>query len=241
MGADVNLITPIVQNNLVAVVEGRIYAAIASGKLRPGERIVEAELARRLQISRAPIREAARRLENRGLLTWVPRKGFFVRKLTPKDVDDLYGIRTALEVYAIQIAAVSASSDQISELEILLESVKAVHSDADIDKLVEIDLQFHRAICVIPNNPRLLMAFDNLVSELRLALSLVNRGFQTGERLSDSHTVLISALRSRDAEKAKDELTKHLKHSCSVVRKATEDETKSKRTRANRALTYSAA
>jgi DNA-binding GntR family transcriptional regulator len=224
MGAEASLLSPITQDNLVAVVEARIYAAIFDGKLKPGERIVEAELARRLQISRAPIREAARRLENRGLLNWVPRRGFFVRQLKPREVGDLYGFRAALEVYAIQIAAVRATERQLAELEALLESVRTVHADGDGEKLVEIDLAFHRAICAIPNNARLLTAFDNLVSELRLALSLVNRGFQTGERLSTSHAGLVAALRQRDPEKAKIELMAHLDHSCEVVRKAIEKE-----------------
>ena len=76
--------------DLVGVVEAQLQQAILSGRIAPGERIVEAELARQMGVSRAPVREAARRLESLGLLISRPRHGFAVRTVSPKQVNDLY-------------------------------------------------------------------------------------------------------------------------------------------------------
>lgn len=212
--------SPIEQSNLVAEVEARLYRAIASGELKPGERIVEAELSRRLAISRAPIREAARRLENRGLVSWVPRRGFFVRQLTPQDVVEIYGTRIALESYAVPIAVRLASRIDFKELKGLLSDMRSAKADRDSERFVETDLSFHRRICAITGNRRLLAAFDDLASELRLALSLVNRGFETGKRFVDTHEVLLDVLRAGDPVAAKDAFVAHLEHSCGVVSRA---------------------
>jgi DNA-binding GntR family transcriptional regulator len=220
MADTADLLDSLPKSNLVAMMETRLYDAIASGQLKPGQRIVEAELARRLDISRAPIREAARRLENRGLLIWEPRRGFFVRRLTPKDILEIYGLRIAVETYAIRLAAQSATFKQLAALDALLERASRLDTGQGVHLFVEVDLEFHRLICRMSGNERLLQAFDDLTSELRLAFSLINRGYQTGERLSARHAVLVEAMRRRDVDAAVAELTRHLEHSCEVVTRA---------------------
>lgn len=212
-----DLLDALPKSNLVAMMETRLYDAIASGQLKPGQRIVEAELARKLDISRAPIREAARRLENRGLLIWEPRRGFFVRRLTPKDVLEIYGMRIAVETYAIRLAAQSATPQQLASLGALLDRASRLAPGQGVHQFVEVDLEFHRLICGMSANERLLQAFDVLTSELRLAFSLINRGYQTGERLSARHAVLVEAMRRRDVDAAVSELTRHLEHSCELL------------------------
>ena len=209
---------PLAQNNLVELVEVRLYNAIVSGGLRPGERIVEAALARKLNISRAPIREAARRLEDRGLLIWIPRRGFFVKTLTEKDVEDLYGVRIALELYAMEIAVGRVTAKDIAELVNILAAAEHIAPGGEDDiKFVEVDLSFHRAICALAGNERLLQAFDGLIAELRLALALVNRGYGSGPKYVARHSTIIEAIRSNDANAAKTSLREHLVHSCTMV------------------------
>ncbi|MCO5093146.1 GntR family transcriptional regulator [Bosea sp. (in: a-proteobacteria)] len=209
--------SPIEQSNLVAQVELRLYRAMASGELKPGARIVEAELSRRLEISRAPIREAARRLEKRGLVRWIPRRGFFVRELTARDVVEIYGTRIALEAYAVPIAATLAGPEDLEALNAILTEVRSATAEHDSEKLVEADLAFHRRVCSITGNARLLAAFDDLASELRLALTFVNRGFGTGARFESTHQGLLKALTSGDGEAARRAFIAHLEHSCEVL------------------------
>lgn len=212
-----SLDSPIEQSNLVAQVELRLYRAMASGELKPGTRIVEAELSRRLQISRAPIREAARRLEKRGLVRWVPRRGFFVRELTARDVVEIYGTRIALESYAVPIATGLVAAKDVEDLNAILADARSATAEHDSEKLVEADLAFHRRICAITGNDRLLAAFDDLASELRLALTFVNRGFVTGTRFESRHQDLLRALTAGDGEGARRAFVAHLEHSCEMV------------------------
>src|SRR5450830_1646015 len=90
--------------DLVAVVEAQLQQAIVEGRLPPGARIVEAELARQMGVSRAPVREAARRLESQGLLVARPRYGFTVRTLDLQQINDLFQVRIGLEVMATGLA-----------------------------------------------------------------------------------------------------------------------------------------
>src|SRR5579875_3776535 len=79
--------------------------AIIDGRLAPGDRIVEAEIARQMAISRAPIREAIRKLEQDGLLEYLPRRGAVIVRLSPAEVRDVYHVRAHLERYAARLAA----------------------------------------------------------------------------------------------------------------------------------------
>ena len=81
--------------DLVGLVEVQLTRAIVEGRLAPGSRIVEAEIARRLGVSRAPVREAARRLERQGVLVARPRYGFVVRSITVQEIDELFQVRIA--------------------------------------------------------------------------------------------------------------------------------------------------
>jgi len=84
------------QTDLVEQVRDKLVAAIATGELEPGQRIVEAELARRMGISRGPIREAARLLQQWGILSSEARRGFFVRKVSLEEIDNLVDYRILL-------------------------------------------------------------------------------------------------------------------------------------------------
>ncbi|MGI4860028.1 MAG: GntR family transcriptional regulator, partial [Janthinobacterium lividum] len=90
--------------DLVAQVEAQLTQAIVEGRLPPGSRIVEAEIARRMNISRAPVREAARRLERQGILIARPRHGFTVRTITVRGIDDMFQVRLNIELLAASLA-----------------------------------------------------------------------------------------------------------------------------------------
>jgi DNA-binding GntR family transcriptional regulator len=113
-----------------------------------------------------------------------------------------------------------AKPKDVRELRALLAEMRPAKASSDSERFVEADLAFHRRICAITGNGRLLAAFDDLASELRLALSLVNRGFGTGARFADTHTALLDLLRSGDPEAAKEAFVRHLEHSCRVVSQA---------------------
>eukprot|EP01035_Chromulina_nebulosa_P055623 gene55623-76232_t len=98
-------LTALADTDLVGQVARILTHAIIAGQLPPGTKVVEAGIARELGISRAPVREAARLLERQGLLVAHPRRGFFVRKLEPTDIDEIYDLRICVECHAAVLAA----------------------------------------------------------------------------------------------------------------------------------------
>src|SRR5437660_10423940 len=92
-------------SDLVGQIARILMQAIVQGRLPPGSKVVEAGIARELGISRAPVREAARLLEKQGLLVAKPRRGFFVRKLEIKNIDEIYDLRICIERHARVLAA----------------------------------------------------------------------------------------------------------------------------------------
>src|SRR5262249_25046817 len=117
------LFAPPVQRALRNDVYDALRQAVVSGALSPGQRVNEAEIARQMQISRAPIREAIRQLEQEGLLESVTRRGTFVVALSRDDIEEVYTLRADLEARAIRRAIGRLSPDDLATLESLAETM----------------------------------------------------------------------------------------------------------------------
>ena len=113
-------------------VADQIREAIKSGKLKPGDRLIETELANGMQISRSAIREAMRYLEKEGLVTTTPFKGAHITKFTEKDLEDLYNLRTALEELAIRTLIKNLNNEKINKLEAVLKKMEQVAKNGTI-------------------------------------------------------------------------------------------------------------
>ncbi|RUZ00102.1 GntR family transcriptional regulator, partial [Mesorhizobium sp. M7A.F.Ca.CA.001.04.2.1] len=129
------------------------------GRLQPGQRINEAELARQLGISRNPIREAIRRLEERGLLVAVPRKGTFVRTFLHSDIDEIFSFRIVVERFAMEQALPQMTDADIDRIAGFVDAMVAAANANDEIALVENDLAFHLEICRLSKNRQTLHAF----------------------------------------------------------------------------------
>jgi DNA-binding GntR family transcriptional regulator len=204
--------------DLVTQVTERLARAVYDGRLRPGARLVEAAVARQMGISRGPLREAARRLEQRGLLVARPRRGFFVRDFTPAEIDDIYGLRIVLECYAMRLACARASDRELRDLRTQLEHQRALAAADAVVELVEADLQFHRMVCAASGNRRLDALFADLAGEVRLIIALIGQLFDDPERIAETHTPLLAALEARDPERAAAEADHHIRVAWEAVR-----------------------
>lgn len=102
----------------------QIKEALQSGKLKPGDRIVEAELAREMGISRFPIREAISSLEKEGLVVTLPFKGTYVSQFDEEDLEELYTLRSALEELAVRLLVQKISSKEIKKLDSVLKAME---------------------------------------------------------------------------------------------------------------------
>ena len=144
------------------LVYDRLRAAIISGELQPGQRLVEARLGERLGLSRAPVRDAMRLLERDGLVQSLPRRGAVVVTLNRHDVREIYGLRAALECAAIRDVTINATPEFLAQLEVLIEAMQRESHASDVALLSGDDVAFHSAICKFPGNARLFSAWTGI-------------------------------------------------------------------------------
>lgn len=136
--------------------------AIISRVLKPGERLMETELAEEMGVSRTPVREAMRKLELESYIVMIPRKGAYVAGLSIRDITNLFEIRGALESLAAGLAASRATKEEIEEMERSL-AMEANHfKSGDVLKTIEVDTKFHELIYKASQNIRL----QNLIIDL---------------------------------------------------------------------------
>ncbi|MBO9329111.1 FCD domain-containing protein [Achromobacter xylosoxidans] len=204
--------------DLVGVVEDRLTQAIVQGRLRPGSRVVEAEIARQMSISRAPVREASRRLERQGILVSKPRRGFFVREMSVREIDDLFQVRLSLEMTAIAAACEHADAAGMARLKALMDLMTAEAADAPQHRRIELDLSFHTLICELSGNAYLLRLFSSTQTEMRMIISLIDNVYQDPEMVAATHQPILDALSRRDVQAAQACMKVHLDDAWEHVR-----------------------
>ena len=190
------------ETSLTGIVRDEITRLIEAGELLPGAWVNEAELAQRFGVSRGPVREACRGLEQIGLLRFVVNRGAFVRQIDLKEAAELYDLRSALFALAGRLLAPIIDAKGLARLEDLLARMEAAAANGELEEYYPLNLQFHRAILELSGNARLLSAYQNCVRELHLfrRSALVSK-----ERMKSSnleHRAIFKVLKSHDAAKA---------------------------------------
>ncbi|MFZ2276226.1 MAG: GntR family transcriptional regulator [Prosthecobacter sp.] len=176
-----------------------LRAEILNGTSAPGALLAESAVAKRLGVSRVPVREALFALEREGLVEFSPTGRAFVKALTPQDFEELYVLRLALEPLASRLAA-PALKVNISKLEKNLVATRRARS---VQEVTLLDLEFHQVILEASGNARLLKLWRSLRGELELWLGRLHRShqLQTKETLKetvDAHQSIIESFRSQN-------------------------------------------
>ena len=190
---------------------------LVSGRIRQGDRINEAELARRLGISRNPIREAVKRLEERGLLVSVPRRGTFVRSFSRRDIDDLFSFRIAIESFALEQALGQLTTPLIDDLAGFVTEMEEAAEDGDEARLTALDIAFHHRLCELSGNRQTLHAFSQIQSEVQMLIALVDYGYDTLTAAAADHWPVVEALRKGEPAGAQTALTEHIRDAWSRI------------------------
>jgi DNA-binding GntR family transcriptional regulator len=185
----------------------RLFAAIVSGELQPGERLGEIRLARQLGVGQSTLREALQELEYRGLLIKKDNRGTFVTNLTVELVEEIYTVRLELEPLAAALATRHITAESLVLLRGLVEKMRKSPAPGQLSSFINCDMEFHRAIWRYSGNSALQRALEMICPPL-FAFYLVHPGFaeQLGSDLeSDAHEHinLIEALESGNAENAR--------------------------------------
>ena len=155
------------RSTLPGQVANQIREAIKSGKLKPGDRLIETVLAKEMNIGRNAVREAIRYIEKEGLIVTTPFKGAQVVEMSKNDLKDIYDVRNALETLALNTLAVKIDNEKTRVLDAVVKEMKAVSKKGNLKAIIDIDLKFHRTLCELSENKVLLEAWSAISNRLR--------------------------------------------------------------------------
>ncbi|HHW44176.1 FCD domain-containing protein [Desulfofundulus thermobenzoicus] len=185
--------------------------AIIQGRLKPGERLMEVQLAEEMGVSRTPVREAIRKLELEGFVVMVPRKGAYVAGISVKDIVDVFEVRAAMEGLAAGLAAERITDEELDELERALLKTTEV-SGKSIDALVESDTKFHEIIYRASRNERLVQIISNLSDQIqRFRTTSLSQPGRTRLALEE-HKHIVEAISDRNVELAQALAREHIEN-----------------------------
>jgi DNA-binding GntR family transcriptional regulator len=174
--------------------------AILGGRFKPGDRLAQAQVAGELGVSQAPVRDALGALEREGLVERSANNGAVVIALAAADIEEIFSLRTALEVLGVRLATRQATAEDLDELEENIRALERVQAPA---RAAALDLQFHELLMRTARHGRLLSCWQTLHAQLRLALvqqGLVNPEFP--RQVVKAHRQLLAQIRARDEDRA---------------------------------------
>ena len=200
-----------ISSTLAATTEDRLRREIHRGELAPGTRLAEAAEAKRLGVSRVPVREAFAALEREGLLKFTPTGRTVVRELTVRDFEELYAMRLLLEPAAAR-AAHPLSDNLVGELR---ENIDATRTARSLPEVTRLDLDFHEALVEASGNSRLLGSWRSLRGELEFWLGDLHRrhraqDLNTRADTADSHDQILDVFRNQSEAACERLIRKHI-------------------------------
>jgi DNA-binding GntR family transcriptional regulator len=197
--------------------------ALLTGRIKPGQRIVERDMADEMGLSRGPIRDGLAVLERHGLVVRAPRKASYVASLDEDDVQDIYTVRRMFETFGLRLAVERRRIDDVglAGLDRLVDQIAQAALAGDRIAIMERDLDFHRALCELSGSPRLLDLYDQTRLLRLLVFTFSQLPHDDLSVLGQQHRVIVDALReARDQDDPIDSivaLERHLESSCTLA------------------------
>jgi DNA-binding GntR family transcriptional regulator len=171
-----------------------IRRQIFSGVLKPDERVVEAEVAAAMGISRGPVREAFAELEKEGLILTKPRKGTYVKSFSFKDIEEIYTLRAILEGYAVTLAFDRLQENDLNYLRDLLKQITEMAEKKDVIAVARLNMQFHRKILELSDHKRLYDTWQSLLAQTQMLSAMTTEYYTSLIDIRKSHEILLKAL-----------------------------------------------
>ncbi|AFK85771.1 MULTISPECIES: GntR family transcriptional regulator [Thermoanaerobacterium] len=186
--------------------------AIITGEFKPGERLMEVQLAEKLGVSRTPVREAIRKLELDGLVVMVPRKGAYVSDLSTKDLLNAFEVRQSLEGLAASLAAERITDDELKKLKDVLDKFYEGIQENDVEKLIKYDQEFHDLIFNASRNEKLVQIMNNLQEHVHRFRVRYISDFKKSKKLYQEHKKILESLEMRSSDNAQKWAEKHIQN-----------------------------
>lgn len=197
--------------------------SILHGKLKAGQRLIEEQLAHQIGISRTPVREAFHKLEKDDLVTRLPKGGFAVREFTKADVEEIFGIRCALESYAAYLATIHMTSDKISALEKKLEELQKALEGGDTNKVVQLNTEFHNLLykaCKSKKLADMINTYTDYFYRYRAAFPINEDNFKY---TVEDHKGMLEAMKKKNPRLVEKLVRTHLEKTKELVLKAVDE------------------
>ena len=199
------------------VVFNTLRQAILRGELKPGERLMEIQLANKLGVSRTPVREAIRKLELEGLVLMIPRKGAEVADISEKSLKDVLEVREALEELAARLACDKITKEGINRLKEAAQDFRSALKSNDITQMAEADVRFHDVICNATENQKLGQLLNNLREQMyRYRLEYL-KDQQVYEKLLSEHEEIIRHIEKGEKDEAARVVSRHIVNQAQAV------------------------
>ena len=190
-----------------------LRAAIVDGRLRPGDRLKEVELAEQLGVSRAPIREALRQLEHEGLVATLPYRATEVLGVSQEEIDEvLVPIRLTIESFAFRKAMPLLTGGDFAGLAGIVEGMRASGARGDVDALAAHDVRFHELVIERSGQPHCLQIWRSIEPRVRAYFRRDAPAHPRPDELADEHQELLDALAGGDETRLLETLTRHIHH-----------------------------
>ena len=192
------------------VVFQTLRSAILRGDLKPGERLMELQLASKLGVSRTPIREAIRMLEQEGLAITIPRRGAEVAKMTEKDMGDTLQIRRALEELAVVLVCDKITEEDVEELKAAMLNFEEKTKGDNVVELAKADVALHETVYRIADNPKLVQLLGDIREQMFRYRAEYLKDRSIYPVLIQEHRDMVAALEKRNKELVVKITMKHL-------------------------------
>ena len=196
--------------------------AIVSGKLQPGERLLEAKLAASLKVEAFAVREVLRKLEAQGYITFQPDNQPIDSKPTHEEIEDHYAIAGVLEGLAARLAVERARPEEVQHLTQLHHSLKEASQKRDLMRYFKANNKFHRAIADIARNERLYRLIDQLRQDIQKTRILALRLPERLEYSMREHDQILDAFLKKNSQLAESAMVRHLTNHMKTLQKALE-------------------
>ena len=187
-----------------------IRQAILCGDLKPGQRLMESDIAEQMGMSRAPVREALRQLETEGLLVSEPHRGTFVAELSSTDLWEIYTLRAAIESLAVRIVTEKASAETLAQLQQAVADMAQAAREGNLVRLAALDMSFHEMLCRASGHSRLLDVWLSMTVQIRTFIDLTHTLCLPADELVCLHTEVVEHIQNGRAEEAGQTLTRHI-------------------------------
>ena len=191
--------------------------AILTQKIKPGQHLVEQPLADQLAVSRISIREAIRRLAQNGLVEIIPSKGSFVVSLTADDVEEIYQLRSALEIIALKEIMTAKNHLDLSPLDHIVANMISLEKQEDRLQGASLDNQFHRTLMNLSGLTRTIRIWEQMSTQITMVIYTVSSHYPSYEGLVERHAKLVYLIRSGNYDNTKSYLREHIQQGAELL------------------------